>query len=350
MNLVCGFPSPIRCFSSINFCRYNSTKAADPLRILFCGSDEFSIASLRALNKAHQTYPELITSINVVHRPGKKTGRGLKVIREVPIKQVAVEELKLDTHEIDTFTGWTPPDLINLVVAVSFGLLVPPRILNKAKYGGLNVHPSLLPDLRGPAPLHHTLLKKRTKIGITVQTLHPKHFDQGMIVAQTPSPGLDIPFSATLSELTHSMGVLGGQMLVDVLRTRSFVPPIEDAGWYTNSGGPTDHAEKITKQHRYIDFSTATAEDIILRHQVLGDLWCTMDDGQRVIFHEFQLSDLNYDGDTRTGFFILDESSNAPLLARTGDNRVLKILSSTIGGGKRGQGNQAVKHALASTT
>jgi len=59
------------------------------------------------------------------------------------------EELGLNIHEIPTFTGWSPPrygeEAISLVIAVSFGLLVPPRILNIATYGGLNVHPSLLP-------------------------------------------------------------------------------------------------------------------------------------------------------------------------------------------------------------
>lgn len=68
----------------------------------------------------------------------------------VPIKSVAVDELDLPLHQIDTFTGWTPPcpagEPINLVVAVSFGLLVPPRILKASKYGGLNVHPSMLPE------------------------------------------------------------------------------------------------------------------------------------------------------------------------------------------------------------
>ena len=53
-----------------------------PLRILFCGSDEFSIASLRALNEAKHEDPSLIKSIDVVHRPAKPTGRGLKTLRE----------------------------------------------------------------------------------------------------------------------------------------------------------------------------------------------------------------------------------------------------------------------------
>jgi len=59
-----------------------STKTYDPLRILFCGSDEFSIASLKALYKEHLRNPDRIASIDVVCRPGKKVGRGLKVVRE----------------------------------------------------------------------------------------------------------------------------------------------------------------------------------------------------------------------------------------------------------------------------
>jgi len=67
----------------------------------------------------------------------------------VPIKQVATA-LGLPIHQIDTFTGWQPPSPngkpFNLIVAVSFGLLIPARIINAARYGGLNVHPSMLPE------------------------------------------------------------------------------------------------------------------------------------------------------------------------------------------------------------
>lgn len=103
-----------------------ATKAYDPLRILFCGSDDFSIASLKALHEEHVKRPDRIASIDVVCRPGKKVGRGLKQIREgtylgkldklfaqlivfyvaVPIKAAATA-LSLPIHEIDTFRGWT---------------------------------------------------------------------------------------------------------------------------------------------------------------------------------------------------------------------------------------------------
>lgn len=62
--------------------RFSAAKTYDPLRILFCGSDEFSIASLKALHDEHVSRPDRISSIDVVCRPGKRVGRGLKQIRD----------------------------------------------------------------------------------------------------------------------------------------------------------------------------------------------------------------------------------------------------------------------------
>jgi methionyl-tRNA formyltransferase len=57
-------------------------KTSDPLRILFCGSDEFSCFSLQALHEEHKQNANLIRSIDVIVRPSKPTGRGYKVLRE----------------------------------------------------------------------------------------------------------------------------------------------------------------------------------------------------------------------------------------------------------------------------
>ncbi|KAE8147287.1 methionyl-tRNA formyltransferase family protein [Aspergillus avenaceus] len=274
---LCSFynrATATRCWSR----RFFATRSYDPLRILFCGSDEFSIASLQALHKEHLDRPDRISSIDVVCRPGKRVGRGLKKIREVPIKAAATE-LSLPIHEIDTFKGWTPPILpggpINLIVAVSFGLFVPPRILNGAKYGGLNVHPSLLPDFRGPAPLHHTLLAGKTRTGVTLQTLHLKHFDHGVILQQTPAPGFEIdPNSCTVPELLDIVAPKGAEILVDGIRKGLFVPPVENAGWRVlEEGEPLVHAAKIMPEDRHINWTNWSWLDISRRNRVLGPLW-----------------------------------------------------------------------------
>ncbi|KAF2117814.1 formyl transferase [Lophiotrema nucula] len=333
---------------------YSSKAVADPLKILFCGSDEFSIASLEAVHAAKLEEPQLVESIDVVHRPGKRTGRGLKVVRDVPIKHFAKDDLGLTTHEIDTFTGWTPPVPYNLVIAVSFGLFVPPRILCAAKYGGLNVHPSLLPDLRGPAPIHHTLLKKRKMTGVTIQTLHPKHFDHGTIIAQTPPPGLplDVVPELTPAKLTSVLGKAGAKMLVDVLKNQAFLHPLRDHGWYGSTDNPIDHAEKITKQHRFVDHDNSIGEDVDRRNRVLGNLWCTLPNGKRVILDDIRLSNFpkpsrqedDYQG--KPGLMI---NANDDLVLRTGDGCELKIHACTVEAGRRGEGGETVKSALKKT-
>jgi hypothetical protein len=123
----------------------SASKISDPLHILFCGSDEFSCASLEALHHEHVYNPGLIQSISVVVRPGKRTGRGYKTVRDrefncifrfrgytlfwpdplpplffedylvytnmstdtckAPIRGLA-HSLGLLVHERDTFTGW----------------------------------------------------------------------------------------------------------------------------------------------------------------------------------------------------------------------------------------------------
>lgn len=240
----------------------------DPLRILFCGADEFSIYSLQALHELQQRRADKIASIDVVCRPDKRVGRGLKQISQVPIKPVA-NDLGLQLHQIDTFRGWDPPNPINLIVAVSFGLLVPARLINGARYGGLNVHPSLLPDLRGPAPIQHTLLRRRESTGVTLQTMHPTRFDHGMLLDQTYS---SVPPHSTPSNLVRMLGPVGADTLAHGIENSIFVPPIQDMAGSHSLSEPS-HAPKITPEDRHINWDTWSAAEVTLRDRVLGRLW-----------------------------------------------------------------------------
>ncbi|PNH29687.1 hypothetical protein VD0002_g8745 [Verticillium dahliae] len=235
---------------------------------------EFSIAALRALHHEHLRNPYLIESLDVVIRPGKPTGRGLKTVRQVPIKSTA-QELGLPIHEINTFTGWTPSFNMNLIVAVSFGLLVPPRLLRSAQYGGLNLHPSLLPDLRGPAPLHHTLLLNRPFTGITLQTLHESKFDHGTILSQTSLPGLPVPPGTNLQALHDIVTPPAAEMLVQGLRDGVHVPPLKPVGRTPSQRdlAALRHAPKLTKQDRQVRWRAWAADDFATRETVLGPLW-----------------------------------------------------------------------------
>ncbi|KAI0012263.1 Formyltransferase [Xylariaceae sp. FL0662B] len=247
-------------------------KKSDPLHVLFCGSDEFSCAALSALHREHVRNPELVRSIDVVVRPGKPTGRGMKTIRHPPIRSLATE-LGLPIHERPTFTGWDMPPHINIIIAVSFGLFVPPRLLRAAKYGGLNVHPSLLPDLRGPAPLQHTLLAGRASTGVSLQTLDERAFDRGIVLAQTPA--LRVPDACTLAQLRALVTPAATDLLVAGLRAGVHVPPLVDRGWWKpdpDSAAPLAHAPKITK--RDLQLAAADLPHLARRRAALGaPLW-----------------------------------------------------------------------------
>ncbi|KAK0651586.1 formyl transferase [Cercophora newfieldiana] len=263
-------------------CYSTQRKISDPLRILFCGSDEFSCASLRALHEEHQQNSDLIRSIDVVVRPPKLAGRGNKVLREVPVRALA-KELELPVHERDTFTKWNMPkpdgEPINLIIAVSFGLFVPRRLLRAAKYGGLNVHPSFLPDLRGPAPLHHALLLGRSHIGTSLQTLSEETFDAGTVLAQTPRPGIAIPHACTLSDLHALITPPSASMLVEALRAGLHVPPHTHAGWEPTPSERSRlaHAPKVTTADKRIRLGPSTSAAFIERQaRTLGSLWTTV--------------------------------------------------------------------------
>ncbi|KAK4549654.1 hypothetical protein LTR36_004955 [Oleoguttula mirabilis] len=245
-----------------------TAKHHDPLHVLFCGADDFSIYSLRALHELQKKCADKIESIDVVCRPDKRVGRGLKQVQEVPIKGVATE-LGLKLHQIDTFKGWLPPTPFDLIVTVSFGLLVPARIIKGARYGGLNVHPSLLPEFRGPAPIQHTLLQRRTLSGVTLQTMHPTKFDHGMVLDQTRT---NLPLDSRYQDLVELLAPLGAKLLAKGIYDGVFIPPLQECGNSEREVIPS-HAPKITPEDRHIDWRTWTAEDIILRDRVLGRLW-----------------------------------------------------------------------------
>ncbi|KAM3510483.1 hypothetical protein MY11210_005885 [Beauveria gryllotalpidicola] len=247
----------------------------EPLKILFCGSDRFSCASLRALYEEQLENKGLVEEIEVMVMPGKKVGRGLKDNAPVPCKELA-EQLGLKIHERPSFERWALPRGFNLVVAVSFGLFVPPRILSSAKYGGLNIHPSLLPHLRGPAPIHRAVLRGDPFTGISLQTLSPEAFDHGTVLAQTPAPGIPLDASKSFPALKRDLAARGATMLVEGLRAGVHVPPHDDAGWWAAAQGGDKalvHAPKTSKADQEVDWETWSADDLMRHMSVFNTVW-----------------------------------------------------------------------------
>lgn len=264
--------------------RLYSSPATKPLRILFCGSDDVSAASLQALCDEQNRHPSSIASIDVLCRPGKPYGRGLKKIREVPLVATA-QSLGLRTHMRDTFTGWEVPKVdgesINLIIAVSFGLFVPPRVLNSTEYEGLNLHLSLLPDLRGPSPVHYAVLNGYRQTGVTLQTLSPKDFDHGKILLQTPI-SIPEPDKITHGALHDILVPISADLLIRGLREKVYVPQTTPVEPILPESKILALAPKIKPENRRL-LSKMTAEEIVRMERAFGRVWVgtKLSDGSR---------------------------------------------------------------------
>lgn len=124
--------------------------------------------------------------------------------------------------------------------------------------------------------MHHVLLAGKTHTGVTLQTLHHEHFDRGVILQQSPQPGLKIPNpdSCTVPELLDLVSDKGAEILVDGIEKAVFVPPLEDAR-QNPAEKPKEliHATKITTEDRHIDWRTLPAQMIERKSRVIGPLW-----------------------------------------------------------------------------
>jgi methionyl-tRNA formyltransferase len=90
--------------------------------------------------------------------------------------------------------------------------------------------------------------------------MHPTKFDHGVVLAQTPAPGIPIPDDATPQSLLETLGPIGAEMLVQGIEKKLFLPPLHDVCQNT----PSD---------REISWSSWTSSEILLRDRVLGRLW-----------------------------------------------------------------------------
>lgn len=175
--------------------------AKPPWKLLFFGTDDFAVESLSLLSSTRSSADPLLQSLEVVTLPG-----------DVPVKTFA--------HQNSLTVHTWPPDIshgqFDVGVVVSFGCLLPEKLINKFPLGILNVHPSLLPRWRGPAPIFHTIMAGDEVTGVTVMQIRPHRFDVGPILSQET---FHIQKKLTSDELGAVLAVKGAQMLVDTLKT-----------------------------------------------------------------------------------------------------------------------------------
>ena len=177
------------------------------IKVIFMGTPEFAVPVLEGLI-------ENTNVIMVVTQPDKEVGRHHE-LQATPIKKVALEH-NIPVYQPTKVRQEYDP-IINagadIIITCAYGQIIPEIILNTPRLGCINVHASLLPRLRGGAPIHHAIIDGYTKTGITIMYMNTK-MDQGDIISQREIPILD---TDTTESLHDKLSVLGRDLLLDVL-------------------------------------------------------------------------------------------------------------------------------------
>lgn len=168
-------------------------------KVIFMGTPEFAVPVLNTLI-------ELTDVVLVVTQPDKLVGRKQE-LKYSPIKEVALK------NNIDVFQ---PPKLRNetsnilnveadLIVTCAYGQILPVEVLKHPKIASINVHASLLPKLRGGAPIHHAIIDGYKETGITIMYM-AEGMDDGDIISQESTSITDDDNVGTLHDRLSQMG------------------------------------------------------------------------------------------------------------------------------------------------
>ncbi len=215
------------------------------MKIVFMGTPDFAVPTLDAIIKAgHEV-------LAVVTQPDKPKGRSGELSMS-PVKEYALKEgievlqparLRKDEEFLSYFESLKA----DVCVVVAFGQILPKRVLNAYKYGCINVHGSLLPAYRGAAPIQWAVINGDEKSGVTIMQLD-EGIDTGDIIAKKE---IVLDAKETGGSLFDKLATLGGQMIVDVLKS------LEDGSVTRTPQGEatTEYAKMLDKNMGKIDFS-----------------------------------------------------------------------------------------------
>jgi methionyl-tRNA formyltransferase len=181
------------------------------MRIVFFGTPEFAVPSLRALLR------ERYQVVGVVTQPDKPQGRSRSTLVPPPVKEEAkrsgIPVLQPDRPMGDVFLAGLRRLEPDLGVVVAYGHLLRPAVLDIPARGMINVHASLLPRWRGAAPVQHAILAGDPETGISIMQME-QGLDSGPVLHRIATP---IDPGETAGSLATRLGELGATALVDAL-------------------------------------------------------------------------------------------------------------------------------------
>lgn len=281
------------------------------VRIVFMGSPEFALPSLRALAGEYKV-------VGVVTQPDRASGRG-RELKPPPVKTLALElgipvmqPEKLRTPEaMEALRAWSP----DLIVVAAFGQILKQDLLDLPRFGCLNIHASLLPRWRGAAPIQAAILHGDEETGITIMKMDAG-LDTGAMLAKK---SMRIPPEGTAGSVADALSHLGADLLIEIL-PRWMAGEIKSE---PQDDSLSTYAPMLKKEEGRLDF---TREAVELERQVRAfNPWpgAFMDFDGAILkihrAHEGQIDNLSYEEGqrlvwqnqpaiaARSGLLVLDE-------------------------------------------
>jgi len=233
------------------------------MKLIYMGTPDFAVGPLEYIVKAgHEV-------VCVVTQPDKPKNRGKKV-QPTPVKEAAlnmgievVQPEKVKGNQ--EFADYIKSLDADLAVVAAYGKILPKEILDAPKYGCVNIHASLLPKLRGAAPIQRAILEGYLYSGITIMKM-----DEGLDTGDMLYKNMLSITGMTSEELHNELMIMGAEMIVE------FLDKVEKKGENAFVGEKQDdsqatYAPMISKEEGLVDFKN-TAEDIFLQINAL-DPW-----------------------------------------------------------------------------
>ncbi len=226
------------------------------MRIVFMGTPDFAVPCLQALiDDGHDVCA-------VFTQPDKPKGRH-GVLSAPPVKELALkydipvyQPDSLKNDEIKSFFASLGADL---AIVVAYGKILPEEFLNAPKYGCINMHASLLPKLRGAAPIQWSIINGEKRSGVTAMQMD-KGLDTGDILL---SESVEIRDDETAQELHDELSVLGAQVMRKTLLMlqKGVLSPIRQ------EDSQSTYAPILTKELSAIDWQKSALQ---IHNQIRG--------------------------------------------------------------------------------
>lgn len=249
------------------------------MRIVYLGTPEFAREPLKAL---HESRHEVVLCVTQPDRVNSR--RGKKVIFS-PVKQFAIDNgievfqpERVSSEESFEYIKSFSPDVI---VVCAYGQILRSNILHMARFGAVNIHASLLPHLRGAAPMNRAIMNGDRVTGVTTMMMD-EGLDTGDMLLKSE---IEITDEMNIGDLHDLTAMKGSELIVrtlDALEKGEVTPVKQDDSKST-------YAQKISKEEMHIDFSD-TAVNIHNKIRGLSPFplaYCYLDEKNIKIYESF---------------------------------------------------------------